>query len=274
MKKSRVYYNEKHMTVSGNRRDNGEWIYGINPVFEALRAGRRIKTIFIAAGRHEKTLQIRTEAEKRGITLRTEDSGFFDRRFPKGHQGVAALGYSKGYISLDELLTIPEQSREDPLFLLLDCIEDPRNLGGILRSADAAGIHGVVIQSHRSAGLGPEVSKTSAGAVEYVPLCLVANIKHALSKLKDRGITVVGAEASAGVVMWEVDLTGPLALVIGSEGKGMRRTVREHCDLLVRLPMRGNVNSLNVSVAGGILLYEVLRQRSAARRSGPLGAYP
>jgi len=238
-----------------------EWIYGINPVFEALRAKRDIKAVYISPGRHEKMPQIMREAEIRGIPVENSDSDFFDSTFPKGHQGVAARVLQKSYMSLDDLLKIPSGKNETPLFVILDCIEDPRNFGAILRSVDASGAHGVVIQAYRSASLRPEVSKASAGAVEHVPVAMVTNIKHALRRMKDEGITVLGAEADAKTSLWEMDLTVPLCIVIGSEGRGVRKTVMEHCDGVANLPMRGKINSLNVSVAAGIILFEALRQR-------------
>lgn len=242
-----------------------EWIYGLNPVLEALKAGRDIKVVYIAASRHEKVMHIRKGAEIRRIPVETAEPSFFDSRFPKGHQGVAAKVVQKGYMSLNDLLIIPSKKNEMPLLVVLDSIEDPRNFGAILRSADAAGAHGVIIQSHRSVGLGPEVSKTSAGAVEYVPVSIVTNIKHAIRVMKENGIKVVGAEAGVHAAVWEMDLNIPLAIVIGSEGKGIRKTVGENCDIMVSLPMYGKINSLNVSVAAGILLFEVLRQRSIKR---------
>ena len=160
-----------------------------------------------------------------------------------------------------ELLNIPEKRNETPLFLILDCIEDPGNVGAIVRSADAAGVHGVVIQEHRSAGLGPAVSKASAGAVEYVPVSRVSNIKHAISEMKERGITIIGAESGSGNMPWDVDFSVPAGLVIGSEYRGLRKTVAEKCDFVVSIPMRGRVNSLNVSAASAVLMFEVLRQR-------------
>jgi 23S rRNA (guanosine2251-2'-O)-methyltransferase len=239
-----------------------EWIYGLNPVFEALRAGRNIKTVYVSSGRHEKADQLRHVAEQRGIPVETPDATFFDSRFPKGHQGVAARVVQKGYISLDELLAVPEKRNEPALFVILDGIEDPRNFGAILRSSDAAGVHGVVIQSHRSASLGPEAAKTSAGAVEHIPVSMVPNIKHAMREMKEKGIMVVGSEAGDYPALWEADLTVPLALVIGSEGKGARKTVKENCDIIVTIPMRGKIKSLNASVAAGVALFEILRQRS------------
>lgn len=239
-----------------------EWIYGINPVFEAIRAGRSIKKIFISSGRHEKIQQIRAEADRRRIPVEIVGSDFFDNNLPKGHQGIAARVSQKGYTSLDDLLAIPLKLNEAPLFVILDCIEDPRNLGAILRTADAAGVHGVVIQSYRAAGISPEVSKASAGAIEYVPVCMVPNIKNAIKEMKEAGIAVVGAEIGDYPVTWKADISGPLAVVIGSEGKGIRRTVKESCDSMVTLPMKGKINSLNASVAAGIFLFEILRQRA------------
>jgi len=244
-----------------------EWIYGLNPVLEALRAGRDIKTLYIACGRHEKAGQVRQEAEKRGVPVETPDFTFFESRFPKGHQGVAARVAQKGYISLDELLMIPAKRNETALFVILDGIEDPRNFGAILRSADAAGVHGVVIQSHRAASLSPETAKTSAGAVEYVSVTMVSNIKHAMREMKERGILVIGTEAGHYPALWDMDLTVPLALVIGSEGKGARKTVKENCDIIVNIPMRGKINSLNASVAAGVSLFEILRQRSIKKKN-------
>ncbi|MEW6587302.1 MAG: RNA methyltransferase, partial [Nitrospirota bacterium] len=178
---------------TGRLRSADEWIYGLNPVLEALKAGRGIKTLYLAAGRHEKVQGLRQEADRLGISVKTLDAGFFDEKFGKGHQGVAADVRPRRYFSLDELLGFPREKGEIPLFFVLDCIEDPRNLGAILRVADAAGVHGVVLQAYRAAGLSAEVSKASAGAVEYVPVTVVANIKNALREMKEREITIVGA---------------------------------------------------------------------------------
>lgn len=237
------------------------WIYGLNPVLEALRARRNIKEVYISSGRHEKLFLIKKETESRGIALRIVDVAFFNERFPKGHQGIAVKVSEKGYTDLYELLNIPEKRNELPFFLILDCIEDPGNVGAILRSADAAGVHGVIVQEHRSAGLGPAVSKASAGAVEYVPVSQVSNIKHAISEMKEREITIIGAESGSGNMPWDVDFSVPAGIVIGSEGRGLRKTVSEKCDFVVSIPMRGRVNSLNVSVASAVIMFEVLRQR-------------
>ncbi len=229
---------------------------------EAFRGNRQIKAVFVSELRHRVLREIKKEAEARGIPFHIAGRDFFDLHFMKGHQGVAAEVAQKDYVPLPELLALPERKGEAPFFLVLDCIEDPRNFGAILRVADAAGVHGIVIQSHRSVTLEADVSKASAGAVEYVPVCMVSNIKHALREMKEVDILVLGADEDAPNRVWEEDLTVPLALVIGSEGKGVRKTVAGMCDLLVSVPMKGAIQSLNASVAAGIFAFEILRQRS------------
>jgi len=246
---------------AGRLRSADEWIYGLNPVLEAVRSGREVKAVFLSSARKDKTGEIEAEMSSRGIKITRADNIFFDSRFSKGHQGIAALVAARKYADMEDLLSLPAERAEIPLFLILDCIEDPRNFGAILRVADAGGVHGVVIQSYRSASLSPEAVKASAGASEYVPVTMIPNIKHAIREMKESGITVAGAEASAEHALWETDLRGPLAVVIGSEGQGLRRTVKEDCNMLVNLPMKGRVNSLNASVATGIIIFEIMRQR-------------
>ncbi len=246
---------------AGRSRPPEEWIYGLNPVLEAVRSGREVKVVFLSLARRDKVSEIEAEVSSRGIKINREDNLFFDNKFSKGHQGIAALVAPRGYADFDEMLEAPTLNGEMPLFLLLDGIEDPRNFGAVLRVADAGGVHGVVIQAYRSASLSPEAVKASAGASEHIQIAMVPNIKNAIRDMKESGITIVGAEADADMSPWETDLAVPLSLVMGSEGGGMRKTVREQCDLLVRLPMRGKVNSLNVSVATGIIIFEIMRQR-------------
>lgn len=242
-----------------------DWLYGVNPVFEALKAGV-VKAVYIAASRQRQADLIKSEASKRGVSVKIiHDPEFFDRKFPKGHQGVAAVVEGQESIDIDDLLSIPATKGEPAFFAALDLLEDPRNFGAVLRSADAAGVHGVLSQKRRATGLTAEAIKASAGAASHVPLCVLSNIKHGIRKMKDSGIMIIGAEAGSDKSPWDVDLTAPLALVIGGEGGGVRRTVGELCDTIISLPMRGQVNSLNASVAAGILMYEVLRQR---RRPG------
>jgi 23S rRNA (guanosine2251-2'-O)-methyltransferase len=239
-----------------------DWIYGINPLFEAIMAGRKIKTIFLSSGRHEKVREIKQEAARRNIPVTVVERAFLDNLFHKGHQGVAASVSPKHSVPIDELLEIPLKKNEVPFFLILDCVEDPRNFGALLRVADAAGIHGIVIQSHRSVTVGADVAKVSAGAMEYVPVTVVTNIKHAIREMKENGITIVGTDAGGQNILWDLDLSMPIALIVGSEGKGLRQTVSDLCDLLIKIPMHGKIHSLNVSVAASICAFEILRQRA------------
>lgn len=246
---------------TGKSKPDSEWIYGLNPLKEAVRSGRNIKCIFVSSSRRDKLSEIKKDAREKNIPLKIMPPSFFDSRFKKGHQGIAAEVSPKKSVTIDELLDIPLKKNDVPFFLILDCIEDPRNFGAIMRVAEAAGVHGIVIQSHRSARLGPDVSKSSAGAIEYVSVAIVSNIKLAINQMKEVNITIVGADAEAEKNLWELDLTLPLALIIGSEGKGIRKTIKEKCDVLAKLPMFGKINSLNVSVAAGIFSFEILRQR-------------
>jgi len=232
-------------------------------VLETLRGGRKISAVYLSSSRREKVAEVKEALAKRGMQAKKVDESFFEERFVKGHQGIAARVVSREYAGLEDLLRIPGQKGQMPLFLLLDGIEDPRNLGSILRVADAGGVHGVVIPSHRSAVVTAEAVKASAGASEYVQISMVPNIKHAMRAMKDSGIAIVGTEADGEATAWETNLTGPVALVIGSEAEGMRRTVKEHCDRIIRLPMQGRLNSLNVSVATGIIIFEIMRQRTS-----------
>jgi len=237
-----------------------EWICGLNPVLEAVRAGRKVYKVFLAFSRRDR-VDIEQELSGRSIVVQKVDLQFFEDRFHKGHQGIAAILKPREYTDLDDLIRIPQTKEEIPLFLILDGIEDPRNFGSILRVADAGGVHGVVIQSHRSASLTPEAVKASAGASEHVVISMVPNIKHAISSMKESGVTIFGAEAEGDKAVWDMDFTGSIALVVGSEADGMRRTVKEHCDHIIQLPMQGKVNSLNASVATGIIIFEIMRQR-------------
>lgn len=238
-------------------------IYGMNPVMEALRSGLA-STVYVYSGRRKQASELMDEAGARGASLKVmHDMGFFDLRFPKGHQGVAADLKEASIYDVGDLMDIPAQRGEQPFFLILDGIEDPRNLGAMLRSAEAAGVHGVVMEKRRSAPIGPEAVKASAGAALHMPVAVISNIKNAMRSMKEAGITIVGAEAGSPSRPPEIEMTGPLALVVGSEGSGLRKTVLEACDFVVSLPIKGKVNSLNASVAAGILVYEVLRQRGA-----------
>lgn len=255
--------------LSGQRRrseDTAEYIYGINPVSEALRSGRPLFAIYVLDSAHRNVFGLIRKAEKQRITIRHAGKDFFEERFGKGHQGIAAHVARKKMLSVSDLPELLAQAGRRAFFLVADCIEDPRNFGAMLRTAEVAGVHGVIFQQQRSAGISPAVSKASAGALEHLSLIETVNIKHALRVLKDAGVKIVGAEAGTDTEPWDLDLSGPVAMVMGSEGEGLRRTVRDLCDTIVSLPVKGHVSSLNVSVATGILLYEVLRQRGREKR--------
>ncbi len=239
-------------------------IIGINPVTEALRSGRPIQRLLVAEQRKmDRDVQaILRLAKSNGVEVRMTTRDALNREVPQAaHQGVVAFASAREYAELDDILQLPAQKGQTPLFLVLDGVEDPRNLGAILRTAEAAGVHGVIIPERRAVGLTETVAKAAAGALEYVPVVKVVNITNTIEELKKAGVWVVGAEAGGESAYWDADFVRPTALVLGGEGKGVRKLVKEHCDYLVSLPLMGNINSLNVSVAAGALLYEVLRQR-------------
>jgi 23S rRNA (guanosine2251-2'-O)-methyltransferase len=239
-------------------------LYGINPVIEALKAGRPVQRLLISEQRKadRDVQEIMRLAKAKGIEVRFATRDAMSREAPNApHQGVIALASAREYATLDDILQIPEQRGQVPFFLILDSIEDPRNLGAILRTAEATGVHGVIIPERRAAGLTETVAKTAAGALEYVPVVKVVNISNTIEALKKTGIWITGAEAGGEMLYWDADFVRPTALVVGGEDKGVRRLVQEHCDYLVSLPLMGTISSLNVSVAAGALMYEVLRQR-------------
>ncbi len=238
-------------------------IAGRQPVLEALRSGREINRLLIAKGQRKGTIrQILALANKRGVLIQEVDRQVLDRLSEiDNHQGVLAQLAEVEYLSLEELLAREKTEGWAPLLVLLDGIQDPHNLGSIIRSADAAGAHGVIIPERRAAGVTAAAMKASAGAANYLPVCRVVNLVAAMESLKEAGFWIAGADME-GQVCFKQDLTGPLALVIGGEGKGLSRLVREKCDFLTSIPMRGRINSLNASVAAAVLLFEVLRQRS------------
>ena len=241
-----------------------ELIEGRNAVIEALRAGRAIDKIFIAKGDVDKTLgHIASRAREQGVVVVECDRRKLDfMSRTKAHQGVVALVAVQAYCEISDILAAAETRGEAPFVIVCDEISDPHNLGAIIRTAECVGAHGVVIPKRRSAGLTAIVGKASAGAAEYVPIARVANITAALKELKAAGLWVYGTAADGASGLWSTELTGPIALVIGSEGDGMSRLVRESCDFVLSLPMRGRLNSLNASAAAAVTMYEVLRQRS------------
>jgi 23S rRNA (guanosine2251-2'-O)-methyltransferase len=240
-------------------------IIGINPVLEALKAGRPVQRLLVSDQRkQDRDVQtILRLAREQGAEVRFANRDALNREAPGvNHQGIIAVAAAKQYADLYDILKAPAGKGQVPLFLVLDGVEDPRNLGAILRTADAAGVHGVIIPERRAAGLTETVAKAAAGAMEHVPVVKVVNIVNTLDELKKAGVWVAGAEAGGDMVYWKADFARPTALVLGGEDRGVRRLVRERCDYLISLPLLGRISSLNVSVAAGILLYEALRQRS------------
>lgn len=241
-----------------------ERIEGRNAVTEALRAGRPIDKIYLASAESDRALGfISTAARSRGIAVVECDRRKLDAMSTThAHQGVIAVCAVRNYFTVQDLLDIAREKGEDPFLVVCDEITDGHNLGAIIRSAECAGAHGVIIPKRRSAGLTAVVNKASAGAAEHLPVARVANLRAALNELKENGIWIYGTAADGDSPLWSTALTGPIALVIGSEGDGMGRLVRESCDFILSLPMKGRISSLNASVAGAIVMYEVLRQRS------------
>ena len=239
-------------------------IEGRNAVIEALRAGENIDKIFILKGETDKTLgHIASKARAAGIVVVDADRRKLDNMSrAHAHQGVIALAAVREYVSVESILQAAEAKGEKPLLVICDEISDHHNLGAIIRTAECAGAHGVVIPKRRSAGLTAVVAKTSAGAVAHVPVARVPNIPTLLKDLKKQGVWVFGTAANGTTNLYEADLKGAAAIVIGSEGEGMTRLAEENCDFLVSIPMRGKLNSLNASAAAAILLYEAVRQRS------------
>ena len=238
-------------------------IEGRNAVIEALRSGENIDKIYLAKGETDKTLgHIASRAREKGIVVVEADQRKLDGMSrTHAHQGVIALAAMREYVSVQSLLDAAAEKGEAPLLVVCDEISDPHNLGAILRTAECAGAHGVIIPKRRSAGLTAIVGKTSAGAVSYMPVARVANLPATLEELKKKGVWVYGTAAEGTTSLYDADLKGPAAIVIGSEGSGMGRLVREKCDFLVSIPMKGHISSLNASAAAAILLYEAVRRR-------------
>lgn len=237
-------------------------IAGRNPVMEAIRSGRSIESILVAKGeRSGSVVAIIAKAKQENIPVKDVDSKKLDF-LAKGvnHQGIVAQCAVKEYSTLEDIFSLAEERGESPFIIVLDKIEDPHNLGAIIRTAECAGAHGVIIPERRSAGLSYTVEKTSAGALEYMPVVRVKNISAVLQKLKDKGIWVYGADMD-GEHYKKVNFDGAVALVIGNEGKGISPLVAKDCDVIVSLPMKGKINSLNASVAAGILMYEIADKR-------------
>lgn len=238
-------------------------IEGRNAITEALKSGRAINKVFLADGDVDKALgRLAAQAKDAGAVVVRIDRRKLNEMSPTGaHQGIIASVAAHEYSTIEEILSIAEERGEAPLLVICDELSDPHNLGAILRSAECAGAHGVIIPKRRSVGLTAVVGKASAGAIEYMPVARVSNLSSAIRELKERGVWIYGTAAEGASPLYKTDLTGPTAIVIGNEGVGMSRIVAESCDFKVSIPMKGKISSLNASAAAAILLYEAVRQR-------------
>ncbi len=254
---------ESERERTGDPEEREDLLVGRNAVTEALRNGRIINKLLVAEGSKEGSLaEILSLARDRGVIVRTVERAKINAMAGNlRHQGVAAQVAPVAYAELEDILKGAEERGEAPLLLLLDELEDPHNLGALMRTADAMGVHGILLPKRRSVPLTATVAKTSAGAVEYVPVARIGNVVQTLKTLKEKGFWVAGADVEGRQLCQEADLTGSMVLVVGSEGRGMSRLTKENCDLLLRIPMFGKINSLNASVAGSILMYEAMKQR-------------
>lgn len=237
-------------------------IEGRNAVIEAFRSGKTIDKVYILDGCQDGPVNtIKREAKKQAAIIKYVTRQRLDQMSETGkHQGVIAVAAAYSYAEIEDMFSLAEQKGEPPFFLLLDNIEDPHNLGAIIRTANLAGAHGVIIPKDRAAGLTAVVARTSAGALNYTPVARVTNLSRTIKDLKEKGMWFVCADMD-GTAMYDLNLTGPIGLVIGSEGEGVSRLVKENCDMTASIPMKGDIDSLNASVAAGVLAYEIVRQR-------------
>ena len=236
---------------------------GRNALTEALKAGRTIDKVFVADGDTDKSLQrLAAQAKEAGAVVVPVDRRKLDMMSTThSHQGIITLAAAHSYYTIDDILEEAASRGETPLIVICDELSDPHNLGAIMRSAECAGAHGVIIPKRRSVSLTATVAKASAGAIEYMKVARVTNINNAIRELKEKGVWIYGTAAEGSIPMYKADLTGPAAIVIGNEGDGMSQLVRKNCDVMVHIPMKGQISSLNASAAASILLYEAVRQR-------------
>jgi len=263
-KRTNSFVREEKPSRNRENEVNSDILEGRNSVLEAIKANRTINKLLIQKGNKEGSIKhIIALAREKGIVIQETDRINLDKiSTTHAHQGVIAYVASKDYVEVDEILEVAMLKGEDPFIIILDGIEDSYNLGSILRTANAAGAHGVIIPKRRAVGLNASVSKASAGAIEYVPVARVTNIGQTIDYLKKKNIWIVGTDHSGEKAFYQSDLKGSIALVLGSEGEGMGKLVSQKCDFIVNIPMKGQISSLNVAVAGAIIMYEVLRQRN------------
>lgn len=265
MAKENIKYNKDSVPKKSKDGLRGaDILEGRNSVIEAIKAERSINKIFVAKGEKEGAINylIALAREKKIVVQKVNRIKLDNMSITGSHQGVIANVSVKDYVEVDDILQIANKKKEPPFIVILDGITDAQNLGAILRTADASGVHGVIIPKRRAIGLTSVVAKASAGAVEYMPVARVTNISQTIEYLKKNNIWIAGADLSGEKSFQESDLNGPIAVVIGSEGEGISRLVLEKCDFIVNIPMKGNINSLNSSVAAALIMYEILRQKN------------
>ncbi|MBT1278549.1 23S rRNA (guanosine(2251)-2'-O)-methyltransferase RlmB [Thermoanaerobacter sp. CM-CNRG TB177] len=237
-------------------------IFGRNPVMEAIKSGKEIEKIYVSKTAKGNISKIINLAKEAGIVVSTTDNETLSKLAgSQNHQGIVALSAVYQYFEVEDLLEYAEQKKEKPFLLILDEITDPHNLGAIIRSAEAFGVHGIIIPKRRAVGVNATVVKTSAGAVEHMKIAKVSNINNTIRNLKERGLWIVGTDVNGGKSFEEIDYDFPVALVIGNEGKGVSKLVLQNCDFVVKIPMKGKINSLNASVAASLLIYQVVSKR-------------
>lgn len=238
-------------------------IEGRNAVIELLKSGKPINKLYILKGERQGSINeiIKLAKRNKNVIVEVDKNKLDLLSETKHHQGVIAFVSPVEYKELDDIFALAKERNEDPFIIIADEIEDPHNLGALIRSAECAGCHGIIIPKRRAVGVTEIVVKTSVGATQYVPVVRVNNINETIRELKDRGIWIVGTDGNADKLYYEQDLTGPIAIIIGSEGKGMNSLTMKNCDYLVKIPMMGKITSLNASVSGGIVMFEALKQR-------------
>lgn len=256
--------NDKNLDIKEQPSEDELVIFGRNSVYEAIVSGRSIDKLFVLKGERQGSIvRILALAKEKQIVISEVEKQKLEILTAGGvHQGVVCFCSAKEYVTIDDMLELAKSKNQDPFIIICDEINDPHNLGAIIRTANAVSVHGVIIPKRRSVGLSSVVSKSAAGALEYVNVARVPNLTSAIEELKDKGLWIYGADIEGKDIYFDTNLKGPIALIIGSEGQGMSRLVKSKCDVLLKIPMLGEITSLNASVAGSVLMYEVVRQRS------------
>lgn len=253
--------NKQHQNKDDENNNYEDVIAGRNAVLELLKSGKDINKLFIEKGeKHGSINEIIAKAKENKIVIVEVDKLKLDN-MAENHQGVIAIVPPFNYCEVEDILNLAKEKKEDPFILILDGIEDPHNLGSIIRTAETAGVHGIIIPKRRSVGVNATVAKVSTGAISYMKIARVNNINDIIRKLKEEGLWIIGTDGEANTLYYNQDLKGPIAIIIGSEGFGMNRLVKENADILVKIPMKGNITSLNASVSAGIVIYEAVKQR-------------